>query len=90
MARTPDDNRAAMNVHEAAAGARRGDRGGTFSTVARITRAGPDGVETGAQIDPYLPRAVRAITVASTGGREPDGLVPAPGYGGNRCRRTRR
>ena len=49
MARTPDDNRAAMNVHEAAAGARGGDRAGTFSTVARITRAGPDGVETGAQ-----------------------------------------
>ena len=49
MARTPDDNRAAMNVYEAAAGARGGDRGGTFSTVARITRARPDGVETGAQ-----------------------------------------
>ena len=49
MARTPDDNRTAMNVHEAATGTRGGDRGGTFSTVARITRAGPDGTETGAQ-----------------------------------------
>ena len=29
IARTPDDNRAAMNVHEAAAGARGGDQGGT-------------------------------------------------------------
>ena len=38
-----------MNVHEAAAGARGGDQGGTFSTVARIVRAGPDGAETGAQ-----------------------------------------
>ena len=49
MACTPDGNRAAMNVHEAAASARGGDRGGTFSTVARIMRAGPDGAETGAQ-----------------------------------------
>ena len=49
MARTPDDNRAAMNVHEAAASARVGDRGGTFSTVARIMRAWPDGAVTAAQ-----------------------------------------
>ena len=49
IACTPDDNRAAMDVHEAAAGARGGGRGGTFSTVARIARAGPDGAETGAQ-----------------------------------------
>ena len=38
-----------MNVHEAAASARGGDRGGTCSTVARIMRAGHDGAETGAQ-----------------------------------------
>ena len=49
MARTPDDNRAAANVHEAASTARGGCRGGTFSTVARITRAGPDGEEVGTQ-----------------------------------------
>ena len=46
MARTPDDNRAAM---KAAAGARGCERGGTFSTVVRIVKAGPDGAETGAQ-----------------------------------------
>ena len=39
MARTPDDNQAAMNVHKAAAGARGGDRRGTFSTVARISES---------------------------------------------------
>ena len=48
IARTPDDNRAAMNVHEVAAGAR-GDQGGTFSTVVRIARAGSDGAESGSQ-----------------------------------------
>ena len=49
IARTPDDNRAAMSVREAASGAQGGDQGGTFSTVVRIARAGFDGAESGAQ-----------------------------------------
>ena len=68
IARPPDDNRAAMDVHGAAAGARGGDQGCTFSAVARIVRAGPGGAETSAQAaHAFRARAKRTATVGITG-----------------------